>query len=109
MALMSGTLPLTGMAPRPVQIRPRIPATAATALAVRSGTGLEYSSTIASLDAGLRRALAELARTPRLLVACDYDGTLAPGRGRSAGHSSRLPRPGVSRVRSRPRPVRAVP
>jgi trehalose 6-phosphate phosphatase len=26
----------------------------------------------------LRRALAQLARTPRLLVACDYDGTLAP-------------------------------
>lgn len=26
----------------------------------------------------LRRALAQLARTPRLLVACDYGGTLAP-------------------------------
>jgi trehalose 6-phosphate phosphatase len=33
---------------------------------------------VASLDAGLRRALAVIARTPRLLVACDYDGTLAP-------------------------------
>jgi trehalose-phosphatase len=32
----------------------------------------------ASLDAALRHALAELARSPRLLVACDYDGTLAP-------------------------------
>jgi trehalose 6-phosphate phosphatase len=31
-----------------------------------------------TLDARLRRALAEVARTPRLLVACDYDGTLAP-------------------------------
>src|ERR1700744_311221 len=31
-----------------------------------------------SLDADLRRALAAIARTPRLLVACDYDGTLAP-------------------------------
>ncbi len=30
------------------------------------------------LDAGLRRAIVEVARTPRLLVACDYDGTLAP-------------------------------
>ena len=26
----------------------------------------------------LHRAVANLARTPRLLVACDYDGTLAP-------------------------------
>jgi trehalose 6-phosphate phosphatase len=78
MALMSGTPSLTGTTPRPVQIRPRILATAATALAVPSSTGLEQSSAIASLDAGLRRALAELARTPRLLVACDYDGTLAP-------------------------------
>jgi trehalose 6-phosphate phosphatase len=32
----------------------------------------------ASLDASLRHALARLARSPRLLVACDYDGTLAP-------------------------------
>ncbi len=78
MALMSGTPPLTGTAPCPVQIRPRIPATAATVLAVPSSTGLEQSSAIALLDARLRRALAELARTPRLLVACDYDGTLAP-------------------------------
>ena len=31
-----------------------------------------------SLDAALRRALAEAARAARLLVACDYDGTLAP-------------------------------
>lgn len=31
-----------------------------------------------SLPAKLRRALVRLARTPRLLVACDYDGTLAP-------------------------------
>jgi trehalose 6-phosphate phosphatase len=33
---------------------------------------------VAALDAALRRDLAELARKPRLLVACDYDGTLAP-------------------------------
>ena len=26
----------------------------------------------------LRRSLSEIARTPRLLIACDYDGTLAP-------------------------------
>lgn len=31
-----------------------------------------------SLPAELRRALVRVARTPRLLVACDYDGTLAP-------------------------------
>ncbi len=35
-------------------------------------------STVASLAPGLRRALTEAARKPRLLVACDYDGTLAP-------------------------------
>ncbi|WP_344885529.1 trehalose-phosphatase [Allokutzneria multivorans] len=33
---------------------------------------------VAALPAELRRALAQLARTPRLLVACDYDGTLSP-------------------------------
>ncbi|MEV6712796.1 trehalose-phosphatase [Lentzea sp. NPDC051208] len=33
---------------------------------------------VASLPAGLRQALASLARTPHLLVATDYDGTLAP-------------------------------
>ena len=31
-----------------------------------------------SLDSGLRQALATVARAPQLLVACDYDGTLAP-------------------------------
>ncbi|MEV0645659.1 trehalose-phosphatase [Phytomonospora sp. NPDC050363] len=31
-----------------------------------------------SMDADLRSSLAALARTPQLLVACDYDGTLAP-------------------------------
>ncbi|MGI9064320.1 MAG: trehalose-phosphatase [Pseudonocardiaceae bacterium] len=31
-----------------------------------------------ALPVELRRALVQLARTPRLLVACDYDGTLAP-------------------------------
>jgi trehalose-phosphatase len=30
------------------------------------------------LPPALRRALTEVARTPRLLIACDYDGTLAP-------------------------------
>jgi len=34
--------------------------------------------TAESLPAELRRALVAIARTPRLLVACDYDGTLAP-------------------------------
>ncbi len=31
-----------------------------------------------ALPADLRRAIVQIARTPRLLVACDYDGTLAP-------------------------------
>ncbi|HEY7592049.1 MAG TPA: trehalose-phosphatase [Actinophytocola sp.] len=34
--------------------------------------------TAEALPAELRRALVQIARTPRLLVACDYDGTLAP-------------------------------
>lgn len=34
--------------------------------------------TAESLSGELRRAIAQVARTPRLLVACDYDGTLAP-------------------------------
>src|SRR2546422_1664817 len=34
--------------------------------------------TAESLPAALRRAIVQIARTPRLLVACDYDGTLAP-------------------------------
>ncbi len=42
------------------------------------GAGASPQSIVASLDAGLRRAFVAVARTPRLLVACDYDGTLAP-------------------------------
>lgn len=34
--------------------------------------------TAEALPADLRRAITQIARTPRLLVACDYDGTLAP-------------------------------
>jgi len=34
--------------------------------------------TAEALPAELRRAIVAMARTPRLLVACDYDGTLAP-------------------------------
>ena len=34
--------------------------------------------TAGSLPENLRQAVAGLARTPRLLVVCDYDGTLAP-------------------------------
>jgi len=30
------------------------------------------------LDADVRAALGRIARVPQLLVACDYDGTLAP-------------------------------
>jgi trehalose-phosphatase len=43
-----------------------------------SSADLITGTPILSLDIGLRRALAELARKPRVLVACDYDGTLAP-------------------------------
>ncbi|MDV6014685.1 trehalose-phosphatase [Haloechinothrix sp. LS1_15] len=34
--------------------------------------------TAEALPADLRRAIMNIARTPRLLIACDYDGTLAP-------------------------------
>ncbi|MPY84349.1 MAG: trehalose-phosphatase [Actinophytocola sp.] len=34
--------------------------------------------TAEALPADLRRAIVHIARTPRLLVACDYDGTLSP-------------------------------
>ncbi|WP_034289766.1 trehalose-phosphatase [Amycolatopsis benzoatilytica] len=34
--------------------------------------------TAEALPAELRRAIVQIARTPRLLVTCDYDGTLAP-------------------------------
>ena len=34
--------------------------------------------TAEALPAEVRRAIVQIARTPRLLVACDYDGTLAP-------------------------------
>ncbi|MEU6643219.1 trehalose-phosphatase [Saccharomonospora sp. NPDC046836] len=34
--------------------------------------------TAEALPAELRRAIVQIARTPRLLVACDYDGTMAP-------------------------------
>jgi trehalose-phosphatase len=36
------------------------------------------AGTVESLDAELRAACARVARVPTLLVACDYDGTLAP-------------------------------
>lgn len=46
----------------------------------------------------LRRALAQLARTPRLLVACDHDGTLA---GIIAGPQRAVPVPeSVTALRS---------
>jgi len=41
------------------------------------GLGLLHQSAV-SQDAELRQALAAAARAPQLLVACDYDGTLAP-------------------------------
>jgi trehalose 6-phosphate phosphatase len=45
---------------------------------IAGGGQASRSPSMASLDAGLRRALVTVARTPQLLVACDYDGTLAP-------------------------------
>jgi trehalose 6-phosphate phosphatase len=47
-------------------------------VSVREDADFPPRSALAALDPGLRRAIAEIARTPRLLVACDYDGTLAP-------------------------------
>jgi trehalose 6-phosphate phosphatase len=44
------------------------------AAAVRAGSGAETDP----LDAGLQLALAAVARAPRLLLGCDFDGTLAP-------------------------------
>ncbi|SFB40431.1 trehalose-phosphatase [Amycolatopsis marina] len=40
-----------------------------------TGLGLDE---VATLPAGLREEIGRIARTPRLLVGCDYDGTLAP-------------------------------
>jgi trehalose-phosphatase len=37
-----------------------------------------WGSMTGDLDAGLQLAVARVARVPNLLVACDYDGTLAP-------------------------------
>lgn len=45
---------------------------------VGNGDGTTGHSAVTVLDAGLRRTLAAIARSPRLLVTCDYDGTLAP-------------------------------
>jgi trehalose 6-phosphate phosphatase len=47
-------------------------------LTVLSEVVLGSDNPVRSLPVELRRALVQLARTPRLLVACDYDGTLAP-------------------------------
>jgi trehalose 6-phosphate phosphatase len=51
---------------------------AAPAMVAHAGAPASRGLPVAILDAGLRQALAAIARTPRLLVACDYDGTLAP-------------------------------
>ena len=78
MSIMNGTRPPTGRDARPAAPPQHVRSTAAAALTATGGPGLERTPSIASLDTGLRRSLAEVARTPRLLVACDYDGTLAP-------------------------------
>jgi trehalose 6-phosphate phosphatase len=72
-----------GAPPAMASARHAIPAPEGTEMARQPGgreadAGAAPLSIVASLDAGLRRALVEVARTPRLLVACDYDGTLAP-------------------------------
>jgi trehalose-phosphatase len=74
MAIMNSTPPLAG----PARARLRISNAATNALTGATLPGLEPGAVIAALDAGLQRDLVELARTPRLLVACDFDGTLAP-------------------------------
>ncbi|HZE38374.1 MAG TPA: trehalose-phosphatase [Stackebrandtia sp.] len=38
----------------------------------------DTEQTVTSFDPALRTALTKLARVPQLLIACDYDGTLAP-------------------------------
>lgn len=72
MRMMGGALSPAGRTPRPAVPRQHATGTAT------AGPGSERPPAIAALDGGLRRKLAEVARTPRLLVACDYDGTLAP-------------------------------
>jgi trehalose-phosphatase len=78
MTLVTSAPALTGTVPPPVRIRQLSRTETAAALSLPYGTDLGQGPAIASLDAGLRRAVVELARRPRLLVACDYDGTLAP-------------------------------
>jgi trehalose 6-phosphate phosphatase len=46
--------------------------------AERALTGLLHRLGPARLDPALHQVIAAVARTPRLLIACDYDGTLAP-------------------------------
>ena len=46
--------------------------------AERALTGLLHRLGPARLDPVLHQVIAAVARTPRLLIACDYDGTLAP-------------------------------
>jgi trehalose-phosphatase len=48
------------------------------ATAVRSLTVPPNEAAVRGLSPDLCRAIVRIARTPRLLVACDYDGTLAP-------------------------------
>lgn len=45
---------------------------------IRAWADVAARPQVASLSPGVRRALAQAARRPRLLVSCDYDGTLAP-------------------------------
>jgi len=59
---------------------PQLPGEVPAPAAVAAGTGADFPrfAPRVPLDAALRRSMATIARTPRLLVACDYDGTLAP-------------------------------
>jgi trehalose 6-phosphate phosphatase len=57
---------------------PSTPVGGMPASAAQADAGVVHQPRPAALDAGLRRAIVAAARTPRLLVACDYDGTLAP-------------------------------
>jgi trehalose 6-phosphate phosphatase len=78
MTFMNGTPPTAGRNFRLAAPPQHVRSTAAAASTATGGPGLDRAPGIAPLDTGLGRALAEVARTPRLLVACDYDGTLAP-------------------------------
>jgi trehalose 6-phosphate phosphatase len=77
MTTVSGTVPVPVTADEPPGERKDAGMVAPAALG-DADAGTSRLSPMAPVGVGLRQALAAVARTPRLLVACDYDGTLAP-------------------------------